>query len=185
MDLYSGRPSFESGRYLLRLIEKEDCGQLLKVYGDKNALPFFNSDNCDGDIFYYPTAERMAGAIDFWLSAYKNRWFVRLSAVDKSAGEIIGTVEVCLRASEDCYNNMGILRVDVGSGYEREDVIFDIIILVAPHFADTFDCGGIITKAPPYAVERVKALERLGFERSAEPLVGKQGRAYGDYWVKK
>ena len=22
---------------------------LLKVYSDKNALPFFNSDNCDGD----------------------------------------------------------------------------------------------------------------------------------------
>ena len=29
----------------------------VNVYGDKNALPFFNSDNCHGDNFYYPDEE--------------------------------------------------------------------------------------------------------------------------------
>lgn len=31
---------------------------------------------------------------------------------------VIETVELCLRMSEDEFNNMGILRVDVGSDYE-------------------------------------------------------------------
>lgn len=31
---------------------------------------------------------------------------------------VIGTVELCLRVSEDEFNNMGILRVDVRSDYE-------------------------------------------------------------------
>lgn len=33
---------------------------------------------------------------------------------------VIGTVELCLRVSEDEFNNMGILRVDVRSDYEKE-----------------------------------------------------------------
>ncbi len=56
----------ESGRFLLRFIQEESCGDLLKFYSDKNVLTFFNSDNCRGDNFYYPTMERMAEAIDFW-----------------------------------------------------------------------------------------------------------------------
>ena len=56
----------ENENYLLRLVEAEDCEDLLKVYSDKNALPFFNSDNCDGDNFYYATKERMAEAFGFW-----------------------------------------------------------------------------------------------------------------------
>ena len=69
MNLYEERPILESGRFLLRAVKSEDCGDLLKVYSDRNALPFFNSDNCDGDIFYYPTIERMNDAILFWQSA--------------------------------------------------------------------------------------------------------------------
>ena len=45
-------PVLESEKFLLRLVENEDCDDLLKVYSDKNALPFFNSDNCDGDNFW-------------------------------------------------------------------------------------------------------------------------------------
>ena len=58
--IYEKCQVLESRRFLLRLVEDQDCDDLLKVYSDKNALPFFNSDNCDGDNFYYPTKERMA-----------------------------------------------------------------------------------------------------------------------------
>ena len=44
---------------MLRFANKDDVSDLLKAYGDKQALPFFNSDNCDGNNFYYPTIERM------------------------------------------------------------------------------------------------------------------------------
>ena len=63
MRIYDKFPTFENDELLLRPVGKEDCTDLLAVYSDKNALPFFNSDNCDGDNFYYPTIERMNDAL--------------------------------------------------------------------------------------------------------------------------
>ena len=51
MNIYEKCPKFESERFLVRLFHDKDCDDLLKVYSDKKALPFFNSDNCDGDKF--------------------------------------------------------------------------------------------------------------------------------------
>ncbi len=48
-NVYEECPRFENERWLLRFVKASDSEDLLKVYGDKNALPFFNSDNCDGD----------------------------------------------------------------------------------------------------------------------------------------
>lgn len=66
----------ESEQFCIRELRDDDCDDLLKVYSDKNALPFFNSDNCDGDNFYYATKERMRDALGFWKTAYDNGWFV-------------------------------------------------------------------------------------------------------------
>lgn len=183
MNIYENCPVLESEKFLLRLAGEKDCGDLLKVYSDKNALPFFNSDNCDGDNFYYETAERMAGALEFWKLSYANGWFVRLTIVDKAALRAVGTVELCLRVSEDAFNNMGILRVDVRSDYEREDVLYEIISLTAPRMADMLGCSGVLTKAPLYAVERIKALQKAGFTKSGHLLIGKTGYAYDGYWT--
>lgn len=183
MNIYENCPVLESWKFLLRLAEEKDCSDLLKVYSDKNALPFFNSDNCDGDNFYYETAERMTEAFGFWKLSYENGWFVRLSIVDKAASEVVGTVELCLRVSEDTFNNMGILRVDVRSDYEREDVLYEIISLTAPRMADMLGCSGVLTKAPLYAVERIKALQKAGFTKSEHLLIGKTGYAYDGYWT--
>lgn len=184
MNIYENCPVLENGKFLLRLTEKEDLKDLLKVYGDKNALPFFNSDNCDGDNFYYATEERMAQALDFWRLSYENGWFARLSVIDKAASRAVGTVEVCLRVSEDAFNNMGILRVDVRSDYEKEDVLYEILSLTAPRMPEMLGCCGVLTKAPLYAVERIKALEKAGFTKSAHLLIGKTGYAYDGYWTK-
>ena len=45
-------PVSENEKFKIRLLKNEDCDDLLKVYSDKMALPFFNSDNCNGDNFY-------------------------------------------------------------------------------------------------------------------------------------
>ena len=180
-DVYENCPSFENDRYLLRLIEAEDAAGLLEVYSDKNALPFFNSDNCHGDNFYYPTAARMKEAVDFWVEAYRKRWFVRLTVVDKAGAKPIGTIELFHRDAEDDFDNVGVLRLDVGSGYEREDVLSEIVSLVTPPSFDLFYCNKIITKAPIYAVERIKALQKCGFTRSEHLLVG-DSRSYDGYW---
>lgn len=54
MSIYETCPVLESDNFLVRLVRNEDCDALLKVYSDKNALPFFNSNNCDGDNFLLP-----------------------------------------------------------------------------------------------------------------------------------
>jgi len=185
MNIYESCPTLENEKFIIRLFQDSDCDDLLKVYSDKNALPFFNSDNCDGDNFYYSTKEKMTEAIDFWRMSYENGWFVRLSIIDKTICSVIGTVELCVRVSEDAFHNMGILRVDVRSDYEQEDVLYDIFTLVAPHIEELLGCKGVLTKAPLYAVERIKAIQKAGFTKSEHLLIGKNGYAYDGYWIKK
>lgn len=185
MNIYKTCPVLENEKFLVRLFQDKDCDDLWKVYSDKNALPFFNSDNCDGDNFYYATKERMAEAIGFWNMAYDNGWFVRLSIVDKAVSSVIGTVELCLRVSEDEFNNMGILRVDVKSDYEQQDMLYDIFSLITPEIDEILGCKGVLTKAPIYAVERIKAIQKAGFMKSDNLLIGKNGYAYDGYWTIK
>ena len=166
-------------------MKDEDCDALLKVYSDKNALPFFNSDNCDGDNFYYATRERMQEALGFWRTSYENRWFARLSIVDKTTLGVIGTVELCLRVSEDEFDHMGILRVDVRSDYEKEEFLYSIVTLTAPRLPELLGCSGVITKAPIYAVERIEAVQKAGFTKAENFLIGKTGYAYDGYWTTK
>lgn len=185
MNLYEACPTLESGRFVLRPVTGDDCTDLLGVYSDKNALPFFNSDNCHGDNFYYATPERMAEAIKFWLYSYENGWFIRWAIVDRDASKVIGTVEACQRASDDSdpFNGAGILRIDVKSGYEREDTLAEIAGLILPTVFEGFGCGIIISKAPIYAVERVRAMQRLGFAKSEHLLIGGDGHPYDGYWT--
>ena len=183
MNIYETCPTLESEKFVIRLFKDEDVDDLLKVYSDKLALPFFNSDNCDGDNFYYSTKERMTDAIGFWHMAYENGWFVRMSIVDKSIEGVIGTVELCVRVSEDAFDNMGILRVDVRSDYEQEEVLHDIFALVTPKLEEMLGCKGVLTKAPIYAVDRVKAIQKVGFTKSENMLIGKTGYAYDGYWT--
>ncbi len=139
--------------------------------------------NTNGDNFYYATKERMSEALEFWHMSYENGWFVRLSIVDKAASGVIGTIELCLRVSEDKFNHMGILRVDVRSDYEQEDVLYDIFSLITPKLEELLGCNGVITKAPIYAVERIKAIQKAGFTKSQQLLIGKTGYAYDGYWI--
>ncbi|MCM1204000.1 MAG: hypothetical protein NC300_07635 [Bacteroidales bacterium] len=64
-DVYQVCPQFENEKYLLRFILEEDCPGLLKVYSDKETVPLSNSDNRDGDDFYYCTESRMKQVLDY------------------------------------------------------------------------------------------------------------------------
>lgn len=181
--VYNACPILENDRYLLRLTQREDLDGLLSIYSDLNALPFFNSDNCHGDNFYYPTRERMQEALDFWDYSYKNGWFARMTIIEKQNGTIIGTAELCFRVSEDAFNGMCILRVDVGSKYETEQVLAEVFGILAPHTDALLGSHGIVTKASIYAVERIKALKKVGFIPSVHLLVGgHDGYQYNGYW---
>lgn len=181
---YEKCPVFENEAYLLRLVEASDAPDLLSVYSDEKAVPFFNSDNCGGDTFYYTTLERMNEAIAFWHYSYKIKEFVRWSIIEKSTDTAVGTIELFHRRSEDYFNNCGILRLDLRSDYEREEKIFEILsLIVKPAFA-SFDCQKMATKIPPFASGRKAAAGRLGFTASEEKLIGWHDRKiYGDYYV--
>lgn len=185
MNVYQDCPNFENNQFILRLTNHNDVSDLLKVYGDVKAVPLFNSDNCHGDDFYYTTEERMRSAVDFWEEAYRNGWFVRWSIVDKTANEVVGTIEEFRRDADDYFTNCGLLRLDLRSDYERADKVESILSLIVEPSFDMFGCTMVATKALPIAIGRRKALESLGFVEVSEPLIGFDGTKYYSYFVCK
>ena len=183
VNVYENCPVFENDKYLLRFSSFEDAKDLVSVYGDKNALPFFNSDNCHGDNFYYPDEESMTKAIGFWLSSYSSKSFVRWTIYDKGLQKAIGSVELFHRVGEDDFNGVGVLRLDIKSEFETSDKIFTVMSMIVPDAFDLFDCEEIITKVPIYAIERMEAVKKIGFEKTDRLLIGTMdGYAYKDYW---
>lgn len=177
MNIYETCPVLENERFLLRLVREEDCADLLKVYSDTAAVPLFNSDNCNGDDFHYATMERMMQGMGFWIWSYENGWFVRWSILDKQENCAIGTVELC--GAE-----RGILRVDLRSDYECQDMLEQIFAMVAAPAFEWLGCKELITKAKPIAAQRIRVLTQLGFVPMEEPLTGHDGTKYGDYFIK-
>jgi RimJ/RimL family protein N-acetyltransferase len=183
MEVYEKCPVLENEKYLLRLVEVEDAKDLLNVYSDERAVPYFNSDNCNGDNFYYKTLERMQEAIKYWLWEYERKGFVRWSILDKQSQEVIGTIELFTRNSKDYFNTCGLLRLDLRNDYENQNSIFAILSIIIVTTFDLFHCDMIATKAAPFATERIEALKRKGFAQTEEKLVGHDGTKYENYWV--
>lgn len=184
MNIYEKCPQLENENLLIRLIEPGDAQDLMEVYGDKFALPFFNSDNCHGSNFYCRNMEDMENTIKYWLIEYhENQCFVRFSILDRKQDKVIGTIEMFHRKADDFYNDCGILRLDLARDCETPERIYDILSLITAPFHDWFACQRIATKAPVYAVDRIDALQKAGYVKSAEPLLGHDKTAYYDYWV--
>lgn len=186
IDVYETCPILENENHLIRMIEIKDAEALLKVYSDKLALPFFNSDNCHGSNFYITNLNDMQNTIFYWLKEYyEYKGFVRFSIVDKKTDQAIGTIEVFKRTAEDYFTNCALLRVDVGSVDEDSSLLEQLFSLISNSFMEWFDCDKIATKAPIYAVERIEALKLAGYIKSEQPLVGHTGVKYYEYWVKE
>lgn len=184
MNPYEKCPVYENENYLLRLVDSADTADLLQVYSDEKAVPYFNGDNCHGDDFHYTSMERMSAAVEFWLQAYEQKAFVRWVIVDKQLSRAIGTIELFNRRAADYYDDCGLLRLDLRSDYERTESIREILTLIAPPAFELFGCRMIATKIPPYASCRKEAAESLGFAASAEKLIGGDDKVeYGDYYV--
>ena len=182
-DVYKHCPVIENESFMLRLVEESDCDDLLEVYSDTKAVPFFNSDNCGGDDFHYTTRERMSEAIKYWLWEYGRKGFVRWSIVDKSANKAIGTIELFRRKADDYFTDCGLLRLDLRSDYEKADTIENMLSLTTPPVFTLFNCNKIATKAIESSEERRKALEICGFSLPDEKLIGHDGTLYTDYYV--
>lgn len=183
MDVYKRCPTFENEHFLLRYVSIDDCSDLLKVYSDKDAVPFFNSDNCYGDDFHYTTEERILEAIKYWFFEYEREGFVRWSIIDKSSNQTVGTIELFHRKAKDYFTKCGLLRLDLRSDYEIEEKILNILSPIIHSTFKLFHCNKIATKAIPEAKERISALQKLGFSFSYEKLIGHDGTEYDNYFV--
>lgn len=181
MNIYVKCPQLENDDFLIRQLDWQDINDLLSVYSDEKAVPNFNSDNCDGDDFYYDTFEKMKNAIDFWFYSYSQKYFVRWSIVEKKSDKVIGTIEYFKRESVDDFNESGVLRLDLGSKHETAEYISNIISLFVPNAFEMLDCDRIITKA--VSPERIAALEDFGFTKTDNPVIGSNGVEYFSYYV--
>lgn len=183
-DVYTECPSYESERFLIRFCEPSDAVDLFEVYSDKKAVPFFNSDNCGGDDFYYKTVDRMHQAVEYWIWEYSRKGFVRWTILDKVSKKSVGTIELFNRKADDFFSNCGILRLDLRSDYEKSELIFEILGLIVPPSFDLFKCRMIATKAFPTAYERKKAMDKYGFSETENKLIGTHdGIAYENYCI--
>jgi RimJ/RimL family protein N-acetyltransferase len=182
LDPYTVCPVYDTGSFLLRLIQQEDAEDLLGCYSDPESIPLFNSDNCLFG-FSMHLLDDMKATIEAWLAEYRARGFVRFSIIDQTTGRVIGTLEFFTRAvlSADGQQEAGILRLDLISGYEREAVLCEILELVESRFGEYFAFNSILTKAVPQAAARISVLLRLGYQR-IEPS---SDLPYDDYYIKE
>lgn len=178
-DIYEECPIYSKNLITLRQTIIEDAEELLKCYSDEKAVPFFNSDNCHGDIFYYSTIERMKQAIDFWNYSYSNRYFVRWTVILNDTNVKVGTIEMFHRLAEDEFNHYGILRIDLQSDYESKEIINEISEIASENFFKAFDVKAILTKAIPEATERIASLLQNGYKPENRKVM-----TYDDYYVR-
>lgn len=152
---YAECPVFETGHFQLRLIRQEDASDLLTCYGDPLARPFFNADNC-WDAFEYGTIAEMEDSVGKWVHAYTQGWFIRWSIIDRQTDRAVGTVEMFS-------GDIGVLRVDVASAYEKQPLLQELFTLAVEQFPLLFNTKQMLTKVVPQATERLQAVENAGF----------------------
>lgn len=190
--IYEDWRSYENEEFLLRPVRTEDAQELLKVYSDEKARKLFNIDNFPVPCFF-DTLDQMEQELEYYRRAYGSREFVRWSVVEKRTKEVIGTVENFLRNAmdqatgkpKDAFHNTMILRMDIRSDREKEEVLLPLLLLILENAWEDFACDRMATKAPPLAGERRKVLEKAGFEAAKEVLVGHKGQKYVDYFIRK
>ncbi|MBQ7849331.1 MAG: N-acetyltransferase [Clostridia bacterium] len=179
MNVYESCPNLSTRRFTLRLVREEDAPGLLAVYSDRDAQPFFNADNCTSD-FCYTTLPQMQECMKMWLWSYAQGYFVRWTILEE--GVPVGTVEMFRRDDGEDGRGCGVLRVDVLSRLEAEDVFAELLGTLLQPMHELFGCAAVLTKAAGPAKARRQALADCGFV-PAEPLTGHDGRLLGDYWV--
>ncbi|MNO96687.1 hypothetical protein D3C76_883660 [compost metagenome] len=176
---YQVCPVFESERLVYRLVQEVDAADLLECYSDAASIPLFNSDNCNND-FNFQTIEEMSGCIRFWLDEYEGHGYVRFSIVEKNSDKAVGTIEFFAgKERVEGLGVVGVLRLDLISRMENEEVLIEILSLVEKEFYDCFGVDAIITKAIPRAEQRINALLHSGYST----MEGNAMMPFNDYYL--
>ncbi len=171
-NVYDVCPVYESARFQLRLVERDDAEALLRCYADPAARPCFNMDNCDFGYDEAPSLETQRRVVDIWLEVYRLRQFVRFAIVDRADGAAVGTVEMF-------GGKHGVLRVDIASAYETQEALAELFGLADAFFGD-FGCERMVTKVFDASPQRTRALVACGFA----PYPAGEDWTRDGYWAK-
>lgn len=181
MNVYETCPVLRSQHFTLRLVEMADAPDLLAVYSNEETIRLCNSDSCTYG-FRLENMQQAEACIAAWLREYAKGYFVRWAIV--AEGRAIGTVELFHRESADAFNHHGLLRLDVLPEWENPSALKEMLTLLHQHAYALFHCSILATKAPSFAHVRQEALRQCGYMPSVSMLMGPDGTAYGDYWVR-
>ena len=168
MDVFTVCPEYETEHFKIRKLEAGDVEGLFSCYSDPEAARYFNGDCC-GDDFYYTDKDKFRKCVEYWLSRYEARDFVRWSVLDKETGLLIGTLEVCpsLKYAVEG-RKMGILRIDLKSEYERWPVLKELMDVLICHIYEDLEVASIIMKIQKDAGERQKLIKEYQFVDAKE-----------------
>lgn len=172
-------PVYETENFIFRLVNKDDAEDLFICYTDPITLKHMNNDNCPGE-WCPKSADELKNA---WQKDYENRTFIRWSIKYKNTNKVIGTIEIAPLPWGKWFFGaeppVGILRLDLLSSFEKQEVFWEIIHMMSTELADDFEVRKIIMKAPPDEPEKVNALILNYFY----PDTKKEFR-YNDYYIK-
>lgn len=154
---YNLCPTYETDSFILRLVCMEDADDLLNCYSDKLAVQKMNADFCTSD-FYFTTLGEMRGCLRFWLDEYQNGAYVRFAVVDKDSKKAVGTVEIF-------GGEVGILRIDLATNYEKNNYIEEITVLAISDFIYDFNIGKLVVKAE-HTPKRLDVYKKYAFVKS-------------------
>jgi RimJ/RimL family protein N-acetyltransferase len=161
-DPYGKCPEFDTEHFHLRLVSEADAEDLLCFYGDLSGWIFYGNDWCNS-IFSssHPTVEEMRKCIRAWLDVYKNKFFIRMSVIDKATGAPIGTIEIFDKMDRDTLG--AALQMDLSAPYETQAYITELLTLADKEFFRLFGFKYLIVWATPEAKERIQALRSHGY----------------------
>ena len=173
-------PVYETEHFIIRKLKREDAEALFSCYSDSDAARFFNGDCCEDD-FYYTDLEKFKGCVEFWLERYEVQDFVRWSIFEKATDYLIGTIEICpsLKYAADG-KRMGILRIDLKSEYERQEVLNELMSILIEHAYDDFQVSSLLMKIQKDAEERKTLVKTYQFVTAKDEC----NISFEDYYIR-
>lgn len=151
---------FISEHFLLRPVEVSDAPNLLRCYSDEEAVERMNADNCTST-FLFRSLSEMEECIRFWQEDGKRTGYIRYAVVDRVDERAVGTCELFPREQLGSLKNVGLLRLDLMSAYETEEVLTELFALFHREFYGPLRY--LMTKAPAAATLRRDLLRNWGY----------------------
>lgn len=177
-------PVYETDNLIFTKVKEEDAEELFECYSDLITISHMNNDNCGGD-WDVSTIDIVKKGIRGWESEFDAKFYIRWSVTHKQTKGIIGTIEIAPVPNTtrflDGVCETGILRIDILSSFEDEEVFSEILKMTKDNFYMDFDIENIVTKGTIDDLPRTLALKNNSFEKYENKSIIK----YNDYYIKR